>query len=50
MTPERAGISEPEYTFIAKQQLGKQVSMETNTHIAIEELSFLRNDEVNTPI
>jgi hypothetical protein len=26
------GIAEPEYTFISRQQLGKQVPEEMNTH------------------
>jgi hypothetical protein len=46
----KAGIAEPEWTFIPKQWLRKQVSAEINTHTTIEELPFLCNGEVNITI
>jgi hypothetical protein len=46
----KAGIVEPEKMLTARQQLGKQVPVEMNTHATIEELLFLCNGEVNTPL
>jgi hypothetical protein len=40
----------PEYTYIARQRLGKQVPAEMNTHATIEGLPFLCNGEMNTSI
>jgi hypothetical protein len=44
----KAGIAEPEWTFIARKRFGKQVPVEMNTHATREELSFLSNGEVKT--
>jgi hypothetical protein len=45
----KAGIAEPEYTFIARKRLGKQVPAEMNMHATVE-LPFLCSGEVNTPL
>jgi hypothetical protein len=37
-------------TFIATQRLGKHLPAATNTHATTEEVSFLCNVEVNTPL
>jgi hypothetical protein len=46
----KAGIEEQEWTFIAKQRLGKEVPSEMNKHATIEELPFICNGEVNTSL
>jgi hypothetical protein len=38
------------YTFLARERIDKQVPAEMNTHATIEELPFLSNGEVNTPL
>jgi hypothetical protein len=43
-------MEEAEWTFIARQLLGKQIPAEMNTQVTIEELPFLRKGEVNTPL
>jgi hypothetical protein len=37
-------------TFVATQRLSEQVPSEMNTHATIEELPFLCDGEVNTPL
>jgi hypothetical protein len=46
----KTGIVEPEQTSITRQQLGKHIQSVTNTQAKIEELPFLCNCEVNTPL
>jgi hypothetical protein len=46
----KAGIGEPEETFIVRQRLGKHINAATNTQTTIEEMAFLCNGEVNTPL
>jgi hypothetical protein len=43
-------IVESEQTSIATQQLGKHIPAATITQATIEELPFLCNGEVNTPL
>jgi hypothetical protein len=40
----KAGIAKPEYMFIARQRLGKQVPEEMNMHATIE-LPFLKKQQ-----
>jgi hypothetical protein len=46
----KAGIAEPERTFIARQRLGKQFPAEMNMYSTMEELPFLCNGGVNMPL
>jgi hypothetical protein len=43
-------IVEPEQTPFARQQLSKHIPATTNTQATIEEMTFLCNGEVNTPL
>jgi hypothetical protein len=46
----KAGIVETEKMLTVRQQLGKKVPVEMNIHATTEELLFLYNGEVNTPL